>query len=133
MAEVRYVRLVEEPHGLPRMERQVPLDGPRAMADGRGRRLDFRDPERRLGLVIDGELIHRGRQAVDRRRDREAAGRGDTNLRAGWFEVVDSPCELAADVAVAQLARGCTGSPRACSADCALLLDPRLRGVVVCS
>ena len=130
VAEIRYVRDVEKPHGLPPMARQVPLDGTAAMADGRCRRIDFRDAERRLGLEIDGELVHRDRQTVDRRRDREAAGRGDTNLRAGWFEVLESPCELAADVAVAQLARGWQGTPRACSRDCALLLDPRLRLVV---
>lgn len=46
VAEARYVKHVEQPHGLPTMQRQVAVDGPAAVADGRSRRLDFWDEER---------------------------------------------------------------------------------------
>ncbi|SOC56893.1 hypothetical protein [Ornithinimicrobium cerasi] len=127
VAEVRYVDRVERPHGLPRMERQVHMDGPDAVADGRSRVLDFRDRERGIGLEIDGDLWHRERQLQDRGRDREVAGRGEVTLRAGWVEVVDRPCELAVDVALAQLARGWTGRPVSCGPRCAVGRDARLR------
>ncbi|MDO5741049.1 MAG: hypothetical protein Q4P07_12980, partial [Ornithinimicrobium sp.] len=105
-AEVRYARDVEGAHGLPRMERQAWLDGMTAQADGRARRLDFRDPVRGLRVEIDGALFHGERQLADRWRDRQAVGAGEATLRAGWIEVVERPCALAADVAVAQIARG---------------------------
>ncbi|MFC6420357.1 hypothetical protein [Ornithinimicrobium tianjinense] len=127
VAEVRYVERVERPHGLPTMERQAPMDGLQAQADGRSRTLDFRDRERGIGLEIDGDLWHRERQVRDRGRDREFAGRGEVSLRAGWIEVVERPCELAVDVALVQIARGWTGRPSACGPDCAVGRDTRLR------
>lgn len=128
-AEARYARDVERAHGLPPMARQVPLDGPQVMADGRSRTLDFKDEERGLGLEIDGHLFHAARQLQDRSRDREAAGEGEVRLRAGWVEVVCHPCTLAADVAAAQRARGWTGAPAPCGPACRLPLDPRWRGL----
>lgn len=126
-AEARYVRDVEQAHGLPRMERQVPMDGAQAVADGRARRLDFKDRGRGLGLEIDGDFFHSTRQRQDRGRDREAAGKGEVTIRAGWVEVVAFPCELAADVAAAHRARGWTGQPSACGPACRLPRDPRWR------
>lgn len=127
VAEARYVRDVEQAHGLPPMERQVPMDGPQAVADGRTRRLDFKDQQRGLGLEIDGDLFHSTRQRQDRGRDREAAGQGEVTIRAGWVEVVAYPCELAADVAAAQRARGWTGQPTPCGPGCRLPRDARWR------
>lgn len=127
VAEARYVRDVERAHGLPSMDRQAPMDDTRAVADGRARRLDFKDPRRGLGLEIDGDFFHSVRQRQDRGRDREAAGQGEVTIRAGWVEVVVNPCELAADVAAAQRARGWTGQPRACGPACRLPRDPRWR------
>lgn len=127
VAEVRYAERVERAHGLPVMKRQFPIDGPAAVRDGRSRRMDFRDPERGVGMEIDGELYHRSRQQQDRARDRQAAGRGDVILRAGWADVVSAPCTLAVDVALAQKARGWTGHPYPCSPGCALGRDARLR------
>lgn len=124
VAEVRYVERVERPHGLPAMERQASMDGA-AAAHGRSRRMDFRDRARGLVLEVDGELYHRYRQVQDRGRDRETAGRGEVTLRAGWAEVVETPCELAADVATALRARGWTGRPTACGARCAVGLTRR--------
>lgn len=127
VAEVRYVTDVEQAHGLPAMVRQDPVGTPQERADGRCRRLDFRDPERGIGLQVDGELYHRDRQLADRAQDRMAAGQGEVVLRAGWAEITARPCDLAADVAVAQRARGWTGRPHACGAGCTLPRDPRLR------
>ncbi|MFK5633473.1 MULTISPECIES: hypothetical protein [unclassified Ornithinimicrobium] len=126
-AEVRYVRDVEEAHGLPSMDRQAPLEDPDAGASGRTRRMDFRDAERRIRMEVDGELYHRERQKQDRARDRQAAGQNETALRAGWAEIVATPCEVAADVAVVQIARGWTGRPHGCGPGCAVTEDPRLR------
>ena len=73
------------------------------------------------------ELFHRDRQLADRARDRQGVGEGEATLRAGWVEVTQAPCALAADVAVAQLARGWTGWPTPCGPDCVLPRDQRLR------
>ncbi|WP_122261988.1 hypothetical protein [Ornithinimicrobium cerasi] len=127
-AEWRYVTAVERPHGLPPMTPQAPLDGTHSAARRRVRRLDFLDEERGIGMEIDGELYHRGKFRDDRSRDRRNAGEGRITLRACWVDVVVTPCELAADVAVVQRARGWTGHPRACSPSCALARDPRLQG-----
>ncbi|AXH96390.1 type IV toxin-antitoxin system AbiEi family antitoxin domain-containing protein [Ornithinimicrobium avium] len=127
VAEVRYVERVERPHGLPTMARQVPMDGPEATADGRTRRMDFKDEARGVVVEIDGELYHRYRQAQDRGRDRETVGRGEVTLRAGWAEVAETPCELAVDVALALRARGWTGRPTPCGPTCAVGRDVRLR------
>lgn len=129
VAEVRYVERVERPHGLPPMERQVPIDGSTdgSAGGGRVRRLDFKDRERGIGMDIDGQLYHRGRQVRDRGRDREVAGNGEINLRAGWFEVTERPCELAVDVALVQIARGWQGRPLACGPTCPVGRHPRLR------
>lgn len=127
VAEVRYVERVENAHGLPRMERQFPIDGPAAVRDGRSRRQDFRDEARGVGVEVDGELFHRNRQAGDRARDRQAAGRGEVILRVSYFEIIDAPCALAADVAAALLARRWTGHPKRCSPACTIWRDPRLR------
>lgn len=126
-AEARYVHDVERAHGLPPMERQVPMDDVQAVGHGRARHLDFKDPARGLGLEIDGDLFHSTRQRQDRGRDREAAGKGEVTIRAGWVEVVAYSCELAADVASAQRARGWTGQPTPCGPGCRLPRDPRWR------
>lgn len=127
VAEVRYVRDVEEAHGLPAMQRQVLTGTPAEIIDGRARRLDLKDTARGLGLEIDGDIFHRERQLADRSEDRRSAGQGEVTLRAGWIEVAARPCDLAADVAAAQRARGWQGTPRACGPTCTLPRDPRFR------
>lgn len=109
--EVSYVKRVEEPHGLPRGELQV--------RDGAVRR-DVEYEEWNVVLEVDGRLGHEGEYvAVDRRRDRRAAGRGRVTLRAGWVDVEGDPCELAVDVFAALRARGYAGGIRACGPRCA--------------
>ncbi|GGK56042.1 hypothetical protein [Ornithinimicrobium pekingense] len=126
-AELRYARDVEQAHGLPAMQRQAPVDGSAAAGHRRSRRVDFRDPARGVVVEIDGELYHRDRQHQDRARDRQAAGRGDVVLRAGWVDVVATPCELAGDVAGVLAARGWTGRPRPCSSACSLAREDSRR------
>ena len=141
-AEWRYVEAVERPHGLPRMRPQAPLepDGPAGdetagvvgggtspSTSRRRARLDLLDEEHGVAMEIDGELYHRDSFRTDRSRDRRSAGHGRVTLRACWVDVVVTPCELAADVAVVQRARGWTGRPVACSPTCAVGLDPRLQ------
>ena len=57
----------------------------------------------------------------------QRARRSEVTIRAGWVEVVVHPCDLAADVAAAQRARGWTGQPSACGPGCGLPRDPRWR------
>ncbi|GAA5161641.1 hypothetical protein [Ornithinimicrobium tianjinense] len=149
-AEWRYVESVERAHGLPPMTPQRPLDPPHDGASGarpagsaqgpasdeaqparpptprRRRRLDFLDEERDVAVEIDGELFHRATFRQDRARDRRSAGWGRVVLRACWVDVVVTPCELAADVAVVLRARGWRGMPVPCSPTCPVGSDPRL-------
>lgn len=51
----------------------------------------------------------------DRKRDNAHAVVGWLTLRFGWWEVVNSPCAVAADIAAVLRARGWTGLIRACA------------------
>jgi hypothetical protein len=113
-AEVRYVRDVEQAHGLPAGERQSPAPGHR-----------FRDseyPALRTIVEIDGRLGHSGwtgRQR-DGRRDRKAATGGKLTVRGGWLDVAVEPCEFADDLAQIFATRGWTGVARPCGPGCRL-------------
>jgi Transcriptional regulator, AbiEi antitoxin len=108
--EVSYVRRVEEPHGLPRASMQV--------RDGVVRR-DFEYDRWLVVVEVDGRLGHEGEHlALDRRRDRRAAGTGRVTLRAGWVDVEGDPCGLAVDVHAALRARGMPDPLRACGPRC---------------
>jgi very-short-patch-repair endonuclease len=110
--EVSYVRRVELPHGLPRATVQA--------RDGILRR-DFEYEQWQLVVELDGRLGHEGEfVALDRRRDRQAAGAGKVTMRAGWVDVEGDPCGLAVDVHAALRARGCRGPVRACGPGCAV-------------
>jgi very-short-patch-repair endonuclease len=109
--EVSYVRRVEGPHGLPRAAMQVKQGI---------RRRDFEYEEWLVVVEVDGRLGHEGEHvAVDRRRDRLAAGLGRVTLRAGWVDVDRDPCWLAVEVHAALRARGFAGPIRACGPGCA--------------
>ncbi|WP_130012750.1 hypothetical protein [Serinicoccus sediminis] len=133
VAEWRYVRDVERAHGLPTMTPQVAvapsgeLVGTRGTTPTEGMQyLDLLDPERGVGVEIDGALFHDDRVHLDRARDRSGTVQGRVMLRAGWSDVVLRPCELAVEVALVQIRRGWTGRPRACSPGCAVAVDARL-------
>ncbi len=107
-----YLSLVERPHGLPRMERQV--------RDRVGGRTIYRDGEyARFGLVVelDGRAFHgrSGRWASDSVRDLETlAGRGQTTVRLTYHQVFDVPCRTAQLVGRILATRGWAGQIVSC-------------------
>jgi hypothetical protein len=108
--EVRYVRDVERPHGLPTAKRQLATDL------GRRRYHDNGYVEQRVIVELDGRIGHEGwaGRRFDANRDRHVAGGGWFAVRAGWSEVAGTPCVLALEIANVLRARGWTGSPRRC-------------------
>jgi hypothetical protein len=112
--EHRYLTQVERPHGLPTGQRQRRVRS--------GRTVAHRDVEY-LGLAtvieLDGNLghLHLTDRWDDMTRDIASALSGDTTLRLGWRHVENS-CRSAVAVASLLTAKGWTGTPRACSADC---------------
>jgi hypothetical protein len=111
--EVRYLREVERPHGLPRGTRQ-------AMAQ-RGARTVYRDvlyEEHGVAVELDGRLAHPGdARWLDIRRDNAAAAGGIVTLRYGWTDITQRPCLVAAEVAQALRRRGPVDA-RPCSPGC---------------
>lgn len=65
-----------------------------------GRRIDCRWPERRLTVELDGYRYHRSRHAweQDRRREREARGRGDEFRRYTYGDVLEDPAYMLAEL-----------------------------------
>ncbi|WP_298748989.1 hypothetical protein [uncultured Serinicoccus sp.] len=133
VAEWRYVRDVERPHGLPTMTPQVAVAPSGELVGTRGatpteglQYLDLLDPERGVGVEIDGALFHADREHLDRARDRNGLVQGRAMLRAGWSDVVLHPCELAVEVALVQRRHGWDGRPGPCSPSCAFTTDARL-------
>jgi hypothetical protein len=107
-AEVRWVRDVEDAHGLPTAVRQEPT--------GDGGRRDNVYAEYALVVEVDGRLGHEGwdGRRRDGRRDRRAARSGRLTVRVFWDELVQSPCDLAVEVGELLRSRGWTAAPRAC-------------------
>jgi len=108
--EVRYIRDVERPHGLPTAERQMATDC------GRRRYHDNGYREQRVIVELDGRLGHEGwtSRRADVSRDRQVGADGWLTVRAGWSEVAGMPCQLAQEVADVLRARGWRGVPRRC-------------------
>ena len=108
--EIRYVRDVERPHGLPAGRRQRPAPG------GGAERHDIGYDEQRVLVELDGRLGHAGfaAQQQDGRRDRRGATHGWLTIRAYWPDVAITPCELAVDVAAVLVSRGARSSLRPC-------------------
>jgi hypothetical protein len=112
--ERRYVRDVEQVHGLPRSDRNAPavLRGVRRYRDARYRR-------QRTTVQLEGLAYHpEDESARDDARDNAAVIAGDAVLRYGWAAVVGSPCAVAAEVAAVLQNRGWTGQLMPCSAQC---------------
>jgi hypothetical protein len=108
--EIRYLRRVERPHGLPASSRQVQQ---RRFA---GHIYD--DVNYRLfGVVVelDGRVAHPAESRFcDLERDNVAGARGDVVLHYGWADVSTRPCEVAWQVAEVLRARGWSGRPTPC-------------------
>jgi hypothetical protein len=111
--EAIYALEVEEAHGLPRGDRQVPVD-----VDGTTRYEDiaYRVGDEVVIVRLDGHRYHADRVTglADRRRDlaAEMAGRGRIVL--GFEETAADPCARAREVAVVLRRRGWEGALRAC-------------------
>ena len=114
LLELRYLRTVERPHGLPVGERQAvrPRRGGRWYDD-----VCYRFYRTRVEL--DGRIAHPvDARPRDARRDNVAAADGETTLRYGWFDVTEGGCVTAAQVATALHRNGWPGHPRPCRPGC---------------
>jgi hypothetical protein len=111
-AEVRYVRDVEQAHGLPTGIRQLPAPGSRSR--------DSAYREVRVIVEIDGRLGHMGWAGQQRAnvRDRKAATGGLLTVRGGWPDVAVTPCTFAAELVEIFHDRGWPGRPRRCGVGC---------------
>jgi hypothetical protein len=110
--EVRYLRLVERAHGLPRGARQFRRG---AWYD------DVRYPGFGVCVELDGRLAHRPDERFrDHRRDNAAVVAGARVLRYGYADVTGRPCAVAAEVGAVLGANGWHGTPRPCGAGCRL-------------
>jgi hypothetical protein len=113
--EFRYHRDVEQAHGLPPSERQVPFAKP----GGRTGRRDRLYREYAVVAELDGRLAHPvENQRQDKARDNAAAVDGLQSLRYGWTDVRRQPCATAAEVARVLRNHGWRGRPRPCSPGC---------------
>jgi very-short-patch-repair endonuclease len=114
--EVRYIRDVERPHGLPRARRQA------AITRGAGRiYLDNLVKRYRTCIELDGKAAHPVAQRWrDIARDNASAADGMITLRYGWPDVAQYPCQTAAQIAAVLARRGWTGQPMACGRSCPL-------------
>ena len=114
--EVRYLRDVERPHGLPTGARQRRVTV--------GRRPYFRDVEYLgLGVIaeLDGRLGHEDllSRADDMDRDNDAATTGLRTARIGYVQVMSRRCATARRVAELLRLGGWTGKLRLCGPNCA--------------
>jgi len=114
--EVRYVRDVERPHGLPRARRQA------AVTRGTGRiYLDNLVEPYRVCVELDGQAAHPvAERWRDIRRDNASAADGILTLRYGWADVTRWPCRTAGQIATALRLRGWSGMPTPCGPRCPL-------------
>jgi very-short-patch-repair endonuclease len=112
--EVRYVRDVERPHGLPRARRQA------QMVRTTGRiYLDNLVDRYRTCIELDGKAAHPvAERWRDIARDNASAADGIITLRYGWPGVAQLPCQTAAQIAAVLGQRGWTGSPVPCGPSC---------------
>jgi hypothetical protein len=110
MLELRYLRSVERPHGLPHGQRQR-------------RRGDWYDDvdyaEYGVSVELDGRAAHPVELAFrDHRRDNAAVLAGSRVLRYGYADVAHRPCAVALEVASVLRAAGWRGTARGCGAGC---------------
>jgi hypothetical protein len=111
--ERRYHCDVERPHGLPTAQRQVMFRI--------GDHNEYRDvlyEAYRTAVELDGDATHAADiRRRDVRRDNAAAADGIATLRYRWFDVTQTPCRVAAEVAQVLAGRGFAGA-HPCSAAC---------------
>lgn len=114
--EVRYVRDVERPHGLPRARRQATI------TRGTGRiYLDSLVERYRTCIELDGKAAHPvAERWRDIQRDNASAADGIITLRYGWPDVTERRCQTAGQVAAVLRLRGWSGTPVPCGPSCPL-------------
>lgn len=108
--EVRFLRDVVRPHGLPLGRRQ-------AATVVKGIRIhDVAYDEQRVLVELDGRLGHDEEGRVrDGVRDRRGATVGWLTVRAFWRDVAGTPCDLAGELGGVLCERGWTGRLRRCA------------------
>jgi very-short-patch-repair endonuclease len=118
--EYRYVRDVEQAHGLPTAERQAKFI--RGVRFPRSQYLDnLYEP---FGVVaeLDGSAAHLVEDRWrDIHRDNFFAGLGIVTLRFSWTDITRRPCAVAGAVRDVLHRRGWNTQARPCAPDCALL------------
>ncbi len=125
LLELRYLRKVERPHGLPVGDRQAPAR--------RGLRKIYHDVlYRRYRTIVelDGRAAHPDAdRSRDRRRDNASVANGHRVLRYETADVNTTPCETAQEIATVLRQNGWPGFPRGCSPTCVIAEDrPPQRG-----
>jgi hypothetical protein len=104
--ELRYLTEVERRHALPRGRRQH---------RSRGAVRDVYYEEFGVVAELDGRAGHEGRgRHRDMRRDNRSTLVGESTLRYGWWDVLERPCLVAAEVAALLRRRGWRGVPHLC-------------------
>lgn len=112
--ESRYVRGVEQPHGLPRAQRQV-----LSRVAGRTRYLDNLYCEFGVAVELDGRAAHPAEARWrDIHRDNASAATGIITLRYSWADVTAHPCRVAAEIGEVLRMRGWRGRLHPCRPGC---------------
>lgn len=108
--EFRYVRDVENRHGLPEATRQV-----RLVAGSRIRYLDNLYAEASVAVELDGQAAHPAEARwVDIHRDNALSYTGLLTLRYSWSDVTIRPCQTAEEISGVLRARGWCGQLTRC-------------------
>ncbi len=114
--EIRYIRDVERPHGLPRARRQARV----TRSSGRIY-LDNLVDRYRTCIELDGKAAHPvAERWRDIARDNASAADGIITLRYGWADVAEQSCQTAAQIAAVLGQRGWAGQPTPCGRSCPL-------------
>lgn len=107
--EYRFHRDVARSHGLPPGLRQFHVPGTDRLAD-------VAHEAFALLIELDGRIGHvEEGMWRDRKRDNAHATTGWLTLRFGWWEVVNTPCDVASQIAGVLQARGWPGKPSGCA------------------
>lgn len=114
LLEFRYVRRVEQPHGLPVATRQY-----RVTRAGQHQYQDVTYQAYGVVVELDGQVAHPGESRWrDIRRDNASAFDGQQTLRYGWADVTEQPCRVAAQVGGVLSGHGWDGRLRRCGRAC---------------
>ena len=112
--ETRYVRQVEQPHGLPSAVRQAA-----SKAGQRNRYLDDLYQDFGVCVELDGRAAHPAEARWrDIHRDNASAALGIVTLRYGWADITADPCRVAAEIGHVLRQRGWQGRIHPCGPTC---------------